>query len=102
MCAVLGATQSLNSIAISLRRDALGGLPDRQYVASFGIIRCIVQELLQQIDLDYYRSVRLLIVQAELRQLRQERTAPAGFPRRRASRIDDVAEDSGRMSSESA
>jgi hypothetical protein len=51
---------------------ALSGLPDRQSVASFGIIRFIVQELLQQIDLDYYRSVRLLIVHAELEQLRQE------------------------------
>jgi hypothetical protein len=34
-----------------------------------------MQELLQQIDLDYYRSVRLLIARAELEQLRQERPA---------------------------
>jgi hypothetical protein len=34
-----------------------------------------VQELLQQIDLDYYRSARLLIAHAELEQLRQERPA---------------------------
>jgi hypothetical protein len=32
-------------------------------------------EFLQQIDLDYYRSVRLLIVHAELDQLRQGRPA---------------------------
>jgi hypothetical protein len=30
-----------------------------------------MQELLQQIDVDYYRLVRLLIVRAELDQLRQ-------------------------------
>jgi hypothetical protein len=31
-----------------------------------------MQELLQQIDTDYYRSARLLLVHAELEQLRQE------------------------------
>jgi len=39
------------------------------------MIQSIMQELLQQIDLDYYRSVRLLIVHAELDQLRQGRPA---------------------------
>jgi hypothetical protein len=39
------------------------------------MIQPIMQELLQQIDLDYYRSVRLLIVHAELDQLRQGRPA---------------------------
>jgi hypothetical protein len=34
-----------------------------------------MQELLQQMDLDYYRSVRLLIAHAELEQLRQQRPA---------------------------
>jgi hypothetical protein len=34
-----------------------------------------MQELLQQIDLDYYRSARLLIVRAELEQLRQGHSA---------------------------
>ena len=34
-----------------------------------------MEELLQQIDLDYYRSVRLLIAHAELEKLRQERPA---------------------------
>jgi hypothetical protein len=33
----------------------------------------LMQELLQQIDVDYYRLARLLIVRAELEQLRQER-----------------------------
>jgi len=31
-----------------------------------------MQELLQEIDLDYYRSAQLLIVRAELEQLRRE------------------------------
>jgi hypothetical protein len=52
-----------------------------------------MQELLQQIDLDYYRSVRLLIVHAELEQLRQERPASADLERRGCGRIDDGAED---------
>lgn len=60
-----------------------------------------MQELLQQIDLDYYHSVRLLIVHAELKLLRQERTAPVDLERHRALRIDELAEDLGRMSSES-
>jgi hypothetical protein len=39
------------------------------------MIQSIMQELLQQIDLDYYRSARLLIAHAELDQLRQGRPA---------------------------
>jgi hypothetical protein len=34
-----------------------------------------MRELLQEIDLDYYRSARLLLVHAELEELRQERLA---------------------------
>jgi hypothetical protein len=40
-----------------------------------------MQELLQQIDLDYYRSARLLIVRAELEQLRQGHSALADVER---------------------
>jgi hypothetical protein len=57
------------------------------------MIQTIMQELLQQIDLDYYRSVRLLIVHAELEQLRQERPASDAFERRGRPRVDEVAED---------
>jgi hypothetical protein len=39
------------------------------------MIQDIMQELLQQIDLDYYRSARLLMAHAELEHLRQERPA---------------------------
>ena len=41
-----------------------------------------MQELLQQLDLDYYRSAQLLIVRAELEQLRQGRPALADVERR--------------------
>ena len=41
-----------------------------------------MQELLQQIDPDYYRSARLLIVRAELEQLRQWRLASLDVERR--------------------
>jgi hypothetical protein len=52
-----------------------------------------MHELLQQIDLDYYRSVRLLIVHAELEQLRQERPTSGDLERRRGPRIDVGVED---------
>jgi hypothetical protein len=45
-----------------------------------------VQELLQQIDSYYYRSAQLLIVHAELEQLRRESAANAD------TRIDNRAE----------
>jgi hypothetical protein len=46
-----------------------------------------MEDFLQHIDLDYYRSVRLLIVRAEIAQLRQQVSAP---PRAESSRaIDD-------------
>jgi hypothetical protein len=41
-----------------------------------------MQELLQEIDVDYYRAARLLIVRAELEQLRLERAALADVERR--------------------
>jgi hypothetical protein len=47
-----------------------------------------MQELLQQIDLDYYRSARLLIAHAELEQLRQVRSASADVERRRRGSVD--------------
>jgi len=69
-------------------RRALSVLADRQLVASFRIVPFIVEELLQQIDLDYYRSVRLLIVHAELEQLRQDCPTSGDRERRRGPRID--------------
>jgi hypothetical protein len=54
-----------------------------------------MQELLQQIDLDYYRSARLLIVHAELEQLRQERSASADAERRQRPRTDNESGDVG-------
>ena len=45
------------------------------------MIQSIMQELLQKIDPDYYRSVRLLIVHAELDKLREGRPASLQRPR---------------------
>ncbi len=42
----------------------------------------MMQDLLQQIDLDYYRSALLLVARAELERLRQERSAGIGAERR--------------------
>jgi hypothetical protein len=64
---------------IKVKQSALA---DRQRAAAFGIFWRLVQELLQQIDLDYYRSAQLLIVRAELEQLRQGRSALADVERR--------------------
>jgi hypothetical protein len=41
-----------------------------------------MQDLLQQLDLDYYRSTLLLVVRAELERLRQERSTCADVERR--------------------
>jgi len=44
-----------------------------------------MQELLQQIDPDYFRSARLLMVRAELEQLRQGRSVFVDVERRSRS-----------------
>jgi hypothetical protein len=59
------------------------------------MIQPSMQELLQHIDSDYYRSVRLLIVHAELEQLRQARPAPADVGSRGRLRIDNALEEVG-------
>jgi hypothetical protein len=51
-----------------------------------------MEDLLQYIDLDYYRSARLVIVRAEIAQLRKEVTAS---PRVENSRpVDDTHRNS--------
>ncbi len=75
--------------------STLSALPDRQSAASFGMFPPIMQELLQQIDSDYYRSVRLRVVRAELEQLRQERSASADTERRESTRTDSESGDVG-------
>jgi hypothetical protein len=42
-----------------------------------------MEELLQQIDLDFYRSARLLIVHAEIAHLRQSSSPSADVERQR-------------------
>jgi hypothetical protein len=54
-----------------------------------------MQDLLQHIDRDYYRSARLLMVRAEIAQLRRQSSASAPteqtgkIPVGRSSRVDD-------------
>jgi hypothetical protein len=38
------------------------------------MVGLLMQELLRQLDPDYYRAVQLLVARAELEQLRQERS----------------------------
>jgi hypothetical protein len=47
-----------------------------------GSIAHIMQDLLQQLDLEYYRSALLLVARAELERLRQERSAVTDVERR--------------------
>jgi len=63
------------------------------------MIQPIMLDHLQQIDLDYYRSAQLLIVHAELEQLRQERSASADVERRSSPGVDNVSGDVGIISS---
>jgi hypothetical protein len=50
-------------------------LPNRQRAAASINVIAIMQDLLQQLDQDYYRSALLLVARAELEQLRQMRRA---------------------------
>jgi hypothetical protein len=61
--------------------------PDRQRTAAIAMIQRLMRELLQYIDLDYYRSTRLLIVRAEVEQLRKGRSKPADVQRQKVPRI---------------
>jgi hypothetical protein len=58
----------------------MSALPNRQRAMAPGNIGNMMQELLQQLDLDYYRSALLLIARAELERLRQERSEVATPP----------------------
>lgn len=58
-------------------------LPNRQRAIASGSIGYIMQQdLLQQLDLDYYRSALLLVARTELERLRQERSASTDVERR--------------------
>jgi hypothetical protein len=56
-------------------------LPNRLPAITSGSIVCMMQDLLQQLDLDYYRSALLHVALAELESLRQERSAGADVER---------------------
>ena len=51
-----------------------------------------MQELLQQIDLDFYRSAQLLIVRAEIEHLRQRSSTAADVERRRNIPLSGIAD----------
>jgi hypothetical protein len=74
--------------------EVICGLPDRQPAASVSIVRPM-QEFLRQIDLEYYRSTRLLIVHAEIEQLRQVRPESTGVGARRRPRVSSGTPDVG-------
>lgn len=46
--------------------------PNRQRAIATGSIGYMMQDLLQQLDRDYYRSVLLLVARAELERLQHE------------------------------
>jgi hypothetical protein len=75
-------------------REVICGLPDRQPAASFSTIQPM-QEFLRQIDLEYYRAARLLIVHAELEKLRQVRPASTDVGARRRPRMGSGTPDVG-------
>jgi hypothetical protein len=50
-------------------------LPHRLRAITAGSIDYIMRDLLQQLDLDYYRSALLHVARAELERLRQEHSA---------------------------
>ena len=60
----------------------MSALPNRQQAVASGTIGHIMQDLLQLLDLDYYRSALLLVARAELERLRQEYSAGTDAERR--------------------
>jgi hypothetical protein len=60
-------------------------LPNRPRAITSGTIVLRMQDLLQQLDLDYYRSALLHVARAELERLRQVRSAGTDFERWRKS-----------------
>jgi hypothetical protein len=63
-------------------RFVVSVLPNRQRAIASGSVGYIMHDLLQQLDLDYYRSALLLVARAELERLRQERSAATDVERR--------------------
>jgi hypothetical protein len=53
----------------------MSALPNRQRAAASGSVNYTMRDLLQQLDLDYYRSALLLVARGELDRLRQEGSA---------------------------
>lgn len=62
--------------------------------------QCVMQDLLQYIDVDYYRSARLLIARAEIAQFRRQASAlartnpPLKLPAAVSRPVDDLDQTS--------
>jgi hypothetical protein len=63
----------------------MSALPNRQRAIASGSIGNTMQDLLHQLDLDYYRSALLLVVHAELERLRPDCSAGTDVERRSKS-----------------
>jgi hypothetical protein len=77
-------------------------LPNRQRAIAPGSIGHIMQGILKQLDLDYYRSALLLVARAELKPLRQERSADTDVERRTKTPFDASPTAEGAASPEVA
>jgi hypothetical protein len=77
-------------------------LPNRQRAIASGSIGYTMQDLLQQVDLDYYRSALLLVARAELERLREERSAGSDVERRSKTFFGAVPTADGAASPEVA
>jgi hypothetical protein len=88
-CGLLHTQQSAKHINMAERSDGssfvMSVLPNRPCAITSGTIGLIMQDLLQQLDLDYYRSALLNVARAELERLRQVRSAGTDFERWRKS-----------------
>jgi hypothetical protein len=76
----------------------ISALPNRQLAAASDSVGYIMHDLLQQLDLDYYRSALLLVARAELERLRQERSAGTDVERRSKTPLGAVPTADGAAS----
>jgi hypothetical protein len=80
----------------------MSALPNGQRAIASGSIGYMMQDVLQQVDLDYYRSALLLVARAELERLRQERSAGTDVERRSKAPFGAVPTADGAASPEVA
>jgi hypothetical protein len=74
----------------------MSALPNRRRAAASDSIGYRMKELLQPLELDFYRSALLRSTRAELERSRQERRAGTGVARRRKTPLGAPASADGR------